>query len=207
MGMSSTEPGRRPIPRWLPTAITLLRMALIPLFLLSAWACQTAAAAGRPEEGWRIAAVAFLCAIGASDLVDGYLARRHGLASQLGAVLDALADKLTQVSLLLFFAFSRGPAFASVPLWLPGLIVARDVLIGAGMLAVRVRLGSVRVIHRPHGKLASTLVFVFLLWITARLPAAGLAPLLWLVAGVVTVSTVQYVREGVAQLREAARIR
>ncbi|MBI4538506.1 MAG: CDP-alcohol phosphatidyltransferase family protein [Gemmatimonadetes bacterium] len=193
--------GRVPIPMSLPSAITVLRIGLIPLFLLTAGACQAAARAGRLEAGLRLAAVALLLAIGASDLVDGYLARRYGLASRAGAVLDAVADKLTQVSLLFFFAFTRGPAFAAVPLWLPVLLVARDLLMATGALVLRLRRGAVRVEHRRHGKLASTLVFVLILGITSGFAAKAILAPLWLAAGVVAWSTAAYVRDGVADLR------
>lgn len=192
------------IPRWLPNAITMFRVALIPAFLVLAAACQAAAREGGPEGAYRAAAVAVLCVIGASDLLDGYVARRHGLSSQLGAVLDAAADKLTQVSFLLFFAVVRGPAFPAVPLWFPFLVMGRDVILAAGALALRMR-GFVQVEHREHGKLATTLMFLLLVWITSGLPARGLSEALWLAAGVVIASTASYVWTGVARLRALAR--
>lgn len=195
---------REAIPRWLPNAITVFRVALIPAFLALAAACESAARAGGPERAYRAAAVAVLCVIGASDLLDGYVARRLGLSSQLGAVLDAAADKLTQVSLLFFFALVRGPAFPAVPLWFPSLIVGRDLILAAGALALRVR-GFVQIEHREHGKLATTLMFLLLVWITSGLPARGLSEALWLAAGVVIASTASYVWTGVARLRALAR--
>ena len=100
------------VPRWLPNAITLLRIGAIPVFLGFARACAQAATAGEPHASERGLAFATMVLIGVSDLVDGYLARRFGLATPLGATLDAAADKLAQISALAFFTFSRSPAFA-----------------------------------------------------------------------------------------------
>lgn len=195
---------REAIPRWLPNAITVFRVALIPVFLVLAAACQAAGGEGRPEGSYRAAALAVLCAIGASDLLDGYMARRYGLSSQLGAVLDAAADKLTQLGLLFFFALVRGPAFPVVPLWFPFLIMGRDMILAAGALALRLR-GFVEVEHREHGKLATTLMFLLLVWITSGLAVSALSEALWLATGVVVASTASYVWTGVARLRGRAR--
>lgn len=81
-------------------------------------------------------------------------------------MLDAVADKLAQVSLLTFFLVTDSVAFAHVPLWFFAVIVGRDVLLGIGTLLVRKRRGDVAVVSEVHGKLASAMLFVLLLGIT-----------------------------------------
>jgi cardiolipin synthase len=78
----------------------------------------------------RIAFILFLAA-GISDAVDGFLAKRFGMASELGAYLDPLADKALIVSIYVGLGISR-----SIPIWLVILVVSRDIMIvGAFMLS------------------------------------------------------------------------
>ena len=185
-----------PIPPWLPNALTALRIALIPAFVMHARWCVDAVEEGESAALHRSLAGAALLGIGASDVVDGWLARRFGLATQVGAVLDAVADKLAQVSLLVFFAFAGGAAFARVPLWFVALVFARDLVLAVGSLLVRSRRGRVVVVHEPHGKAASLLLFAVLVWITYDLPRAAVLPGLMAVAAIVLLSTVAYARAG-----------
>ena len=183
------------IPAWFPNALTALRIALIPAFVMHARWCLLSVAEGGSDRPHRAYAVAALLGIGVSDVVDGWLARRFSLATQLGAVLDAVADKLAQVSLLVFFAVADGVAFVRVPAWFVA-VVGRDALLALGSLAVRWRRGHVDVVHEPHGKLASLLLFVLLVWVTADLPRAPVLPCMVGIAAIVALSTLTYVRDG-----------
>ncbi len=190
-----------PIPAWLPNAISVLRMVLVPACILLAEACQEAARADGAVGDLRTRTLAVLAVIGISDLLDGYLARRYGLATTLGATLDAVADKLAQVGLLLYFTLASGPAFAPVPAWFLGLLLGRDLALAAGWLSVRRRRGHVAVIHRWHGKAASVLVFAILIWITGDFGRAALPPAMVLTAVLVVLSTAQYCWFGWTQYR------
>ncbi len=188
----------RTIPHWLPNAISALRIALVPVWVL-------AAEAANRDGGGHALTVAVLLTIGASDVIDGWLARRFGLQSRVGATLDAVADKLAQVVLVTWFALRPGPAFESLPLWFLGLLIARDVSLLTGVLVIRVRAGKVEVEHAAHGKASSVLLFVMLLAFSAGYGREVTLPLLLLIAGLVAWSTVRYVRVGLRQLRGAVR--
>src|SRR5215471_18048579 len=71
----------------IPNLITLARILSIPVMV---WAIIT---------GWMLAAFLLFLAAGLSDAVDGYLAKRFGMTSELGAYLDPLADKALIVSI------------------------------------------------------------------------------------------------------------
>ena len=135
------------VPHWLPNSLTILRIALIPAFVMLASWCLESVASGGSDLPQRALALGALVGIGVSDIVDGWLARRFDLATQSGAVLDAVADKLAQVSLLVFFALADGEAFAHVPLWFVAIALGRDVVLALGTLAVRGRRGQVEVVH------------------------------------------------------------
>ena len=96
----------------LPNIITLGRVILVPLVF---WLLVT----GQTQAAF----FAFIVA-GISDGVDGYLAKTYGWATELGAYLDPLADKLLIVSI--FLALGVGGA---LPLWLVIAVVSRDILI------------------------------------------------------------------------------
>lgn len=103
----------------IPNLITLGRILLVPVVV---WAIT----AGE----MRVAFVLFLAA-GISDAVDGFLAKRFGMATELGAYLDPLADKVLIVSIYVALGFSE-----AVPRWLVILVVSRDLMIiGAVMLS------------------------------------------------------------------------
>lgn len=189
------------MPPWVPNAITFLRIALIPVWWMQASACADAAYFGDEGAQARLLAVVALAAIGVSDVVDGFIARRFGLVTRAGATLDAVADKLAQMALLVFFTFHGGLAFEPVPLGFFVLIVARDVILGAGTLLVRARRGAVAVIHAWHGKLSSLLLFVLLVALTAGAPGGWIRGSIWALGALIAVSTLLYVRDGWVQWR------
>jgi cardiolipin synthase len=82
-------------------------------------------------NGWMLAAFLLFLAAGVSDAVDGYLAKRFGMTSELGAYLDPLADKALIVSIYVTLGVS-----GEIPRWLVILVVSRDIMIvGAVLLA------------------------------------------------------------------------
>src|SRR5438067_9623368 len=103
----------------IPNLITLGRILLVPVVI---WAI-TAGAMG-------VALALFLLA-GISDAVDGFLAKRFGMRTELGGYLDPLADKAMLVSIFIALA-----VIEAVPRWLVILVVSRDIMIvGAVILA------------------------------------------------------------------------
>src|SRR6185503_6846375 len=98
-----------------PNIICLLRMALtVPIVVLLA-------------EGRFGQTLALFAVAAASDVLDGYLAKTFGWTSEVGKVLDPLADKLLLVSVFITLA-----AIGLVPVWLAFIAVLRDVVIGVG---------------------------------------------------------------------------
>ena len=102
----------------LPNLLSLFRIAVIPVlvYLLTF---------SDPLSGIS-AALLFLVA-SLTDYLDGYLARRHRTVSNLGKILDPLADKLMIVAVLIMVAAMDRPGQPSVPAWLVVVIVAREV--------------------------------------------------------------------------------
>jgi cardiolipin synthase len=101
----------------IPNLITLGRILLVPVVV---WAIASGAM-------W-IAFVLFVAA-GVSDAVDGFLAKRLNMATELGAYLDPLADKALIVSIYLTLGVNH-----LIPRWLVILVVSRDILIVGGIM-------------------------------------------------------------------------
>jgi cardiolipin synthase len=117
---SGTE--EAPIDRvWtLPNALSALRLVGVPVFL---WAIVT------KHDGW---ALAVLMASGWTDYFDGKIARRYGLVSRVGQLLDPLADRLYIVTTLLGLAW-RG----IIPWWLVGVLFAREAFMAVIVLIAK----------------------------------------------------------------------
>jgi len=188
-----------PIPRWLPNAISIVRVLLVPVW---AWWAEIANRTFELDDNgqrYRIVAALILIAIGASDVVDGWLARRYDLQSRFGANLDAIADKLAQVVLTTYLALRVGPAFAAIPYWFLGLLIARDALLLLGCLAIWRRHGHVDTDHGWHGKAASLCLFAVLVASCFAAPEAVMNTMLLATAALVVASTAAYTRRGVNQ--------
>ena len=113
------------IPRQLPNAITIVRILCAPVFV---WMLLADAGA---DGGLRwAAAVLFIVAI-ATDGIDGYLARRYDIVSDLGKLLDPIADKV-----LTGAAFVGLSILAELPWWITILVLVREVGITVHRLIV-----------------------------------------------------------------------
>ncbi len=100
----------------LPNKITIFRVCMIPIFLIFMLG------EGIPY-GNILAAVIFVIAA-LSDLLDGYIARKHNLVTNFGKFMDPLADKLLVSSALICFV-----ALKTVPAWVVIIIIAREFII------------------------------------------------------------------------------
>jgi phosphatidylglycerophosphate synthase len=122
----------------------------------------------------------------------------------LGAILDPLADKLLLVSGIILFTFNNEPYFGSIPLWLTGTIIGRDLLLLAGWLVIHSTVGKVKVRPRITGKVATVLQMISIIWILLQWDAQWRP--IWFViwtlgAAIFTgVSGLLYVWDGMKQL-------
>ena len=173
----------------LPNLITIARLAALPF---------AASALLLGDQPLTLALVGF---IALSDWLDGFLARRWNAQSAFGAAMDPIADKLTQFTLLALLAFGGRPEFGAIPPWLAGLVFARELILVYGALRIRGRKGNVTIQPRWEGKLSTLLIFVLLLIALLSVPQPWIDVLAWVTAPLVVLSTIQYWRAGMAQVR------
>ena len=189
----------RPRSDWatVPNLISVLRLVLVPVFALLALAEQ---------DGW---ALGVLVVAGASDWLDGRLARALDQQSRLGELLDPAADRLFILVTLLVLAGRE-----VVPWWLVVVLVGRDVLLTVvlGVLMAR-RIGPLPV--HFVGK-AGTFALLYALpmlllarwpgWLGAAADVAGWAMAIWGIA-LYWLAAAVYLRQAVTELRRGSRER
>ena len=100
-----------------PNILTFLRILSIPIV---AWLITVP---GR-REAWAAMFIYLFASL--TDILDGWIARRYGLVTAIGKLLDPLADKLLVISTLLVLAFYRDPG---IPAWILVLIVGRELAV------------------------------------------------------------------------------
>jgi cardiolipin synthase (CMP-forming) len=160
--------------RHLPNALTVLRILLVgPVvwFLLHGDYRSTLI-------GFAIAAV--------TDALDGLLAKRFGWTSELGKVLDPLADKLLLVAMFITLG-----VLGFAPVWLTVLVVARDVVIAGGALLFHLSFGALGGRPTPVSKLNTLCQILFVLAVIGQAAGLGVAePVVTSFGALVMVTTV-----------------
>jgi CDP-diacylglycerol--glycerol-3-phosphate 3-phosphatidyltransferase len=179
--------------------ITILRIILIPFFVVEMiYYVRTG------NEIHRLLAILSFGITAISDAVDGYIARTYKQISELGKILDPLADKLLLVSAIVMLSFNNEPYLRQIPLWLTGLVIGRDLLLGIGAVVIRTVVGKISVRPRFSGKLATVFQMLVIIWILLRWEHVSnglIFKILILGAGIFTaVSFFYYVFDGMKQL-------
>jgi cardiolipin synthase len=124
--------------------LTMLRMALVPAFVLLAL-----------DRKFTWALVVFVVA-GLTDALDGYVARHANQSTKLGAMLDPIADKLLTGSAYVILTWSSVVQCA-LPTWLTVTLLFRDAMIVVGVAVVNLAVGPREFAASRLGKLSTAL--------------------------------------------------
>src|SRR5437868_9271389 len=153
--------------------ITLVRIAMIPVFVALAIYYGESVRRGAPLEWQRFAAIIVFLLAAVSDGLDGYVARRYNQRSALGVILDPIADKGLLLSGIITLSISNwsqvAPAYGKFPAWFPVLVITRDVVILLGSALVHVMNGTMRVVPRWTGKVATVLQMAAIAWVMLQI--------------------------------------
>ena len=129
----------------MPNLISVVRLACVPLFLWLVWGAHHELAAGLLAAG-----------LGATDWVDGYIARHFDQGSELGKILDPTADRFLLVAVAIAVLTQGLPAAVQVVVWV---MLVREVLIAAATIGLGLA-GARRIDVVWAGK-AGTLALMF----------------------------------------------
>lgn len=129
----------------IPNILSCIRLALVPVFAIIFFF-------GQGDHKYHLALLVFLLA-GATDVVDGYLARRNNWVSDMGKILDPLADKLMQCTALVCLAVAN-----LVEVWFVTPYILKELLLlSGGLMLLKKR--KVVVVSNIAGKLAAVLFY------------------------------------------------
>lgn len=165
----------------LANLITVLRLLMVPPLM---WLIVT-------DRVW--AAFWVFMAAGLSDALDGYIAKTFNQSTDLGAILDPLADKALLDGIYIALALS-----SHLPIWLALLVVGRDIMIVAGVILIRRRDPVFRVRPLMTGKLNTFTQIVLAamalaIWADIVDVSHLLQPMIGLVAAMTLISGGSYV--------------
>ena len=179
--------------------VTILRILLVPFFVVELLYYLRSG-----NEWFRLTAILCFALAALLDGVDGYIARHFNQKSELGAILDPLADKLLLVSAIITLSLNHSDHLGQIPLWLTGTLIGRDLLLLIGIGVVRFAIGKVVVRPRVLGKIATVFQMTVVIWVLLKWDGAHGGPwtTVWMLgAGICTgVSGLLYLWDGVAQL-------
>jgi cardiolipin synthase len=177
-----------------PNLISLVRLLCVPVFV---WLVL---GADRP-----LAAGVLLAILGATDWIDGWIARRYDQGSAIGKVLDPVADRILLIAAAVVLLID-----GTVPLWVGVLVLAREAVISAATLMLAAA-GARRIDVLWVGK-AGTLALMFALpgFLLLSIADGGVHAVLWFGTWCFTIgglllsywAAVQYVPAARAALRE-----
>lgn len=185
----------------LANQITLVRILLIPVFVVFAVYYSESVRSGAPAAWLHWCAVASFVVAAASDGLDGWIARRFNQRSALGVVLDPIADKgllLTAIIVLSIY-----PWGVSLPIWFPILVIARDIVILVGCGLLKFFTGSIEVRPSFLGKTATALQMAAVSWVLLQIPQEQWV--VWAAGFFTLVSGLGYIWRGMHALGGAAR--
>ncbi len=169
--------------------LTVLRILLIPVFV-------SLLVYRKPGAAFLVFLLAAL-----TDMLDGYVARRSGSQSRLGAFLDPMADKL-----LLTASFATLTYLRVLPAWIMIVVISRDAILMLG--AILIHMVGERIYPRPSfaGKAATFFqILTVLSGMLVRYFHLSLVPrsVIWLAAAFTIVSGLQYIVQGMRFLNDS----
>jgi cardiolipin synthase len=169
----------------LANQITIARIVLIPVFVIGL--LQRAVV-------WPLLIFLFSAA---TDVLDGFIARRRGERTVLGSFLDPVADKLLLVSSFLTLAH-----LGLVPMWVFVVVFSRDFLILVGWNIIYILTQNARLTPRWPGKSTTFLQMLSVILLLVLPGSASAHAVVWLMVAATAVSTVDYVWVGAKRLSE-----
>lgn len=176
----------------LPNWITLLRILLVPFFVAMLLKYRQ-----MHLEHFRLYAIFIFGLAVITDALDGAIARIRHKKTQLGTLLDPLADKLLLLSAILLLSIPI-PGLKQLPIWILVTFISRDLMLIFGAVVVYIQ--NQKLIVKPNllGKITTFSQMLTVAWILLRFP---FPQIIWRIAGLFTIlSGIFYLYGGSKQL-------
>lgn len=140
----------------IPNMLTVSRLFLIPIYIWVFFSPNI-------EKSLLLSTGIFILA-GITDLLDGYIARKYDMVTKWGTVIDPLADKLMQITVVVCLTIG-----GYIPVWLPIVIIAKEGLMILGGLTLYFGGEQVIVPANMYGKLATVVFYLGILLISLEI--------------------------------------
>ncbi len=169
--------------------ITICRIILVPIFITSVL-----------YHRLNIAFAVFLLAV-ITDALDGYIARTRREKTKFGAIMDPIADKMLIGSAFISFSLVSGlPDYIKMPVYVPIIVISRDVIILMGAAIIYLVTGDLNIKPTVMGKITTFFQMLTIVTVLLRFVHASW---IWNITVVFTVlSGLDYIRIGSGQINE-----
>ncbi|MDD5687574.1 MAG: CDP-alcohol phosphatidyltransferase family protein [Elusimicrobia bacterium] len=169
----------------LPNTLTVLRIIAVPVFVISVLA----------ENKWLPVFIFAFCIL--TDFFDGMLARVMKKRTQLGALLDPIADKFLLISSFIVFA-----ALKKIPLWIPIVVITKDIIVFLGWWLRFHITGNSVVSPTFFGKATTVLEMVVIFSILINIFPRTINTIIYLMLFVIIISTLNYTFSGIKEIEK-----
>ncbi|GAB6086805.1 CDP-alcohol phosphatidyltransferase family protein [Alkaliphilus crotonatoxidans] len=142
----------------IPNILTAIRFALIPIFILIFFSASS---------NYVIYGLIIFLLAGATDMLDGYIARKYNLITKWGQAMDPLADKLMLITVLISFTIK-----GLFPPWVILIVGLKETMLVMGGIFLYTRKNKAVLPANHYGKIATVLFYIVVIWVALGLPLA-----------------------------------
>ncbi|MEM9444919.1 MAG: CDP-alcohol phosphatidyltransferase family protein [Verrucomicrobiota bacterium] len=186
----------------IPNYITLLRILLIPLFLGALIYYDQSSGL---NELYRLIALWSFVIASICDGLDGFLARKLRQESQLGALLDPLADKALILSAIITLSITNVPELYQLPLWFAIIIVSRDILVTIGFAILHHVVRYYKVSPHWSGKTSTVFLMGTIIMILLKITWLPIDPFVYCTGALILYSGVVYILRGIRFVQDSGQ--
>ena len=175
----------------LPNKLTILRVIMIPFFVLALLYD------GGENQTLRYTAAAIFIIASLTDMLDGKIARKYNLVTNFGKFMDPLADKLLVCSALICLVELK-----ELPAWMVIVIISREFIISGFRLVASDN--GVVIAASYWGKFKTTFQMIAVVLLIVRIPALSMVTtaVVWIALILTEISLVDYIAKNVNVLKE-----
>ena len=162
----------------IPNILTILRIVLVPIYLYLFYTTGV--------NHLIYAGTVFIIA-GITDILDGYIARKYDQSTEIGAVLDSLADKLMTFAVLISFTSAK-----LIPSWILKILGLKEIIMITGGFILYLFKDNQVLPSNKFGKIATISFYIAILSVVFKVPYILIKPLLIVTVGLNLIAFVNY---------------
>ncbi len=186
--------------------VTLFRILLTPVFVGVMLMHRQLSMTGSDVNAlqyWRWLAISVFALAAISDGIDGFIARHFNQRTELGELLDPLADKILLNAAILTLSFSMGLGIFQFPFWFPLIVFTRDLIILTVTLIIRFLNINIKTTPSLIGKITTFFQMCSVIVLLLGLPVGIINSIVYTATLLTIITCIQYVFVGLKMIHEA----